>query len=223
MNTTFLRRAVAASAVMACLSTAPAALATTLVNYDFQEWVPAPNPSSPSYVNSAVSASDFAFVGGHYTNSYWSPNTAGPSANFSITALRNVYLNTLSFAEFNNDCENGGNIFYSSGCGASFAVKELIDGGAAATIGSFGAGEPYIPHLVSEALGLPLAVGETASFSIVTETDPAVYTAIYQFENVTVSGAVPEPSTWTMMLLGFAGLGFAGYRRARAGHATLAA
>jgi hypothetical protein len=26
---------------------------------------------------------------------------------------------------------------------------------------------------------------------------------------------VPEPSTWAMMLLGFAGLGFAGYRRAR--------
>ena len=28
-------------------------------------------------------------------------------------------------------------------------------------------------------------------------------------------GAVPEPSTWAMMLLGFAGLGFAGYRSAR--------
>ena len=26
---------------------------------------------------------------------------------------------------------------------------------------------------------------------------------------------VPEPSTWAMMLLGFAGLGFAGYRQAR--------
>ena len=28
-----------------------------------------------------------------------------------------------------------------------------------------------------------------------------------------VGGAVPEPSTWAMMLLGFAGLGYAGYRR----------
>jgi PEP-CTERM motif len=27
-------------------------------------------------------------------------------------------------------------------------------------------------------------------------------------------GAVPEPSTWAIMLIGFAGLGFAGYRRA---------
>jgi uncharacterized membrane protein len=30
----------------------------------------------------------------------------------------------------------------------------------------------------------------------------------------------PEPSTWAMMLFGFAGLAFAGYRRAKAGHAT---
>jgi hypothetical protein len=30
------------------------------------------------------------------------------------------------------------------------------------------------------------------------------------------STAVPEPSTWTMMLFGLVGLGFAGYRRTRA-------
>jgi hypothetical protein len=28
----------------------------------------------------------------------------------------------------------------------------------------------------------------------------------------TTTGAVPEPSTWAMLLMGFAGLGFAGYR-----------
>jgi hypothetical protein len=32
-----------------------------------------------------------------------------------------------------------------------------------------------------------------------------------------VGSPVPEPSTWAMMLLGFAGLGFAGYRKARQG------
>jgi PEP-CTERM motif len=37
-----------------------------------------------------------------------------------------------------------------------------------------------------------------------------------------VSDTVPEPSTWAMMLLGFAGLAFAGSRRAKAGDATLA-
>jgi hypothetical protein len=30
-----------------------------------------------------------------------------------------------------------------------------------------------------------------------------------------LGGAVPEPSTWAMMLVGFAGLGFAGYRSTR--------
>jgi hypothetical protein len=33
--------------------------------------------------------------------------------------------------------------------------------------------------------------------------------------DLAIGGAVPEPSTWAMMLAGFAGLGFAGYRRAR--------
>ena len=32
---------------------------------------------------------------------------------------------------------------------------------------------------------------------------------------VNVASDVPEPSTWAMMVLGFAGLGFAGYRRSR--------
>jgi hypothetical protein len=30
-----------------------------------------------------------------------------------------------------------------------------------------------------------------------------------------LGGAVPEPSTWAMMLMGFAGLGYAGYRSTR--------
>jgi hypothetical protein len=39
---------------------------------------------------------------------------------------------------------------------------------------------------------------------------------------VTDPGA-PEPSTWAMMLLGLAGLGFAGYRQAKARRARVAA
>ena len=32
-------------------------------------------------------------------------------------------------------------------------------------------------------------------------------------DNITVSAAVPEPSTWAMMILGFAGIGYMTYRR----------
>jgi PEP-CTERM motif len=39
----------------------------------------------------------------------------------------------------------------------------------------------------------------------------------------TVSAAVPEPSTWAMLLLGFAGLGDAGYRQAKTRPAAFAA
>jgi hypothetical protein len=41
-------------------------------------------------------------------------------------------------------------------------------------------------------------------------------------EPSTFGTAVPEPSTWAMMLLGFAGLGFAGYRRSRKASAIAA-
>ncbi len=37
---------------------------------------------------------------------------------------------------------------------------------------------------------------------------------------VEVSSAVPEPSTWAMMLIGFAGIGFMAYRRQRKDLAT---
>jgi PEP-CTERM motif len=44
---------------------------------------------------------------------------------------------------------------------------------------------------------------------------PALEDAIESFKFTRVTGAVPEPSTWAMMLLGFAGLGYAGYRKTR--------
>jgi hypothetical protein len=51
-------------------------------------------------------------------------------------------------------------------------------------------------------------------------------TIFAQLATLTVSehvGAVPEPSTWAMMLLGFAGVGFAAYRKRKNGTFTMAA
>jgi PEP-CTERM motif len=39
--------------------------------------------------------------------------------------------------------------------------------------------------------------------------------------NNIIPGGIPEPSTWGMMLLGFAGLGFAGYRKSRQSRVAL--
>lgn len=42
------------------------------------------------------------------------------------------------------------------------------------------------------------------------------------FGNYTVAGAVPEPATWAMMMLGFFGVGFLAYRRKIQGQIRLA-
>lgn len=42
-------------------------------------------------------------------------------------------------------------------------------------------------------------------------------------DNVSVSTAIPEPSTWAMMLFGFVGIGFLTYRRSRKGTVVAAA
>ena len=66
------------------------------------------------------------------------------------------------------------------------------------------------------------SVGDTV-INLGSDFGPNIHLTIGQFEagfgggdfviGGVVSGAVPEPSTWAMMLLGFAGLGYVGYRR----------
>ena len=47
--------------------------------------------------------------------------------------------------------------------------------------------------------------------------------SLNNFSATYVSGAVPEPSTWALLTLGLAGLGFAGYRKTKSGRTALAA
>jgi PEP-CTERM motif len=78
------------------------------------------------------------------------------------------------------------------------------------------------------AFATTLGYSETASGSAF--ADPTFAIEDPAFANYTITGvpegpaaaAAPEPATWAMMLIGFAGLGFAGYRKAR-GNALLTA
>jgi hypothetical protein len=59
---------------------------------------------------------------------------------------------------------------------------------------------------------------ETLSASIdpqfyIVSSDPSAYTLEFSSGIGNSVGGVPEPSTWAMMLLGFAGIGFMAYRR----------
>ena len=63
----------------------------------------------------------------------------------------------------------------------------------------------------------------TISFTLFSSTDfgnndPIIDGAL--FEQIATASAVPEPSTWAMMLLGFAGVGFMAYRRSPATRAA---
>ncbi len=49
---------------------------------------------------------------------------------------------------------------------------------------------------------------------------PNIDLTIEGYGAVALGGSVPEASTWAMMLLGFAGLCLADYRRAKTGHAN---
>jgi hypothetical protein len=62
----------------------------------------------------------------------------------------------------------------------------------------------------SSTINVGSSYGTTGGAFTLTSAEDATFTA----------AVVPEPSTWAMMLIGFAGLGYAGYRRARAAHAT---
>ena len=44
------------------------------------------------------------------------------------------------------------------------------------------------------------------------------FTGQYGYAAPIIMAAVPEPSTWAMLLIGFAGIGFAAYRRSRQHH-----
>ena len=64
--------------------------------------------------------------------------------------------------------------------------------------------------LTSGSLNPPTAATYSTNGGALVFADDSFTTVSFQ-----ATGGVPEPSTWAMMLLGFAGLGFAGYRRGR--------
>jgi hypothetical protein len=56
-------------------------------------------------------------------------------------------------------------------------------------------------------------IAQSVNFS--GSADYIVFDDITVGSGTVITGGVPEPSTWAMMMVGFAGLGFAGWRKAR--------
>jgi hypothetical protein len=80
--------------------------------------------------------------------------------------------------------------------------------GSSATIGTDTAFEGTIIAMVSDTVDTGATIEDGRAF--------ALTGAVTLDDNtITTTACIPEPSTWAMMLLGFAGLGFAGYRSTR--------
>jgi hypothetical protein len=58
-----------------------------------------------------------------------------------------------------------------------------------------------------------LATGNSTDLQVHGRQDPSLIYFDDFSVNPTISSAVPEPSTWAMMILGFGGIGFMAYRR----------
>jgi hypothetical protein len=54
---------------------------------------------------------------------------------------------------------------------------------------------------------------ESFEINNLTSGDPSSSSSWFSVDNIVVASSVPEPATWAMMLLGFAGVGFMAYRR----------
>jgi hypothetical protein len=85
-----------------------------------------------------------------------------------------------------------------------------------------------LSHPLGSGLGFTLSNGVTVgifedSFSLPANEFKDVISAVAPNDNgfgeFTVTAAVPEPSTWAMMILGFCGVGFMAYRRKQNGAA----
>ena len=97
---------------------------------------------------------------------------------------------------------------------ADCSCQVYWDVGSSATLGTGTAFEGTIIAVASDTL--------TTGATIIDGRAIALNGAVTLDDNIiNATACIPEPSTWAMMVLGFAGLGFAGYRKAKGGAAAL--
>jgi hypothetical protein len=92
-------------------------------------------------------------------------------------------------------------------------IEEFGSGGHQAELGIFGVGS----NLFSNQFDLSSVFSSTGTGHIkLTDFSAGLGLWDVHLDSVVISSPVPEPSTWTMVILGFAGLGFMAYRRKNA-------
>jgi PEP-CTERM motif len=209
-----------------------------LIEFNIPGFVPAGatiNSASLSLVLGQVAGSDTTArtIGLFDVTTDWAAGASGttgfPGPGFGGTGqgfLPNIGDVTWNFSKFDTIPWN------TSGGGGDFSSTE-----SAATVVSQNLNTPYVwgstPQMVADVKGW--LDGTMANFGWLLKNDSegsaTTFRAFYTAEGAVEQGfpdfapvltvdfseraVVPEPSTWAMLLLGFAGLGFFAYRRAR--------
>jgi hypothetical protein len=129
-----------------------------------------------------------------------SPQTYLGTDTVIITTTSNLGVSLAQDADYINICGNGSNI-----CGSSIEAYEDSEGGTGVTAVPQGqiVGDPQLQFTDVTVSPDQLATGGLVG-------------------NEAAAGIIPEPSTWVMIMLGFAGIGLVGYRTKRASGATAA-
>ncbi len=157
----------------------------------------------------ANSTFGYTSVYGFYVNGEWD-GALGPMAGLGSSFYTNSVTDTMTFTFTTPVSAVGGFVNY--------APFYLIDDSLPATVVSV-----YSPtHVLLESTTLTFLTGDTTnSGQFVGFVDVGPIGSLTLSDNyvglVGLTVPVPESSTWAMMLIGFAGLGFAGYRKAKTG------
>jgi probable HAF family extracellular repeat protein len=192
---------------------------------------PPESPSDAVLWSRSGKATVLQDAGGHAKSEAVAINDAGQSVGFSYAAsgyeavLWSPYGKATVLHNAAGTAQSYANAINASGQSVGFS--ETTSFGEQAVLWSPSGKATSLGAMMGPAWTDTKAVGINNSGDIIGSGD--YHSALYGFLLTPDSAsplsvmAAPELSTWTMMLLGFVGLGFAGYRRAKKGRATIAA
>ena len=160
----------------------------------------------PSYSQDGYTFTNSIVAGGSYAN--WVP--FGISSFNASNANGDIVQNTPGST---NTLTNGLNQPFSfTTIGLADVMNRPIGGDVLFTFNHVGGGQDSITVSLMDISGLQTFTFNETNLTSVVFTPTTTMGSFIQFDNVGVA-AVPEPSTWAMMILGFAGVGFMTYRR----------
>jgi hypothetical protein len=215
-----LRNAAAAGAIVAlgtmiATSSAQAALQTLTVNID--QYASAVD-HTPGKILATVTISDLAGGGVSVDLSLdkaiYFASTGGPHITFAFNLDKSISFDDLTFS---NPSKSDFAFVLDKNAGTTFgAFTDGVNGTWNGTSNHFAGPIDFDIAGVSVSDFRQNAKGYWAVADVLSSAGTGEAGGLFGVTTtVTTTSGVPEPSTWAMMFIGFAGLGFAGYRKAR--------